>query len=217
MITANDVIEVLKSLKGKIDKETGREHNNISEGVETLVLGYGSGSADVWDGRILVDGEILKDVTDYYEEGRQAGLDEADRIIYGAFIFNEAITAPASESVRIDDPAGVYANFYDGVGYQTQLVSSIVFNSTEDLIVILNFDQSLFLKYNESDGAWSWGGGEADGELPDAIGRIIEFTSPVVVASAFFDSFDDVTATNIEDAVVAMVEQRLIDVSEEGM
>ena len=217
MITANDVIATLKSLKRKIDKETGKEHNNISEGVETLILGFGSGSAEAWDGVIYVDGEIEKDVTDYYEEGRQAGLDEADRIIYGAFILKNTLTLVIEDNVILSEPAGVYANFYDGTEYRKELINSLEIRTDGELVVIKNYDLTKTLKYSASSGLWCWSNGNNEGELPDAIGRIIEFTEPVTTASGLFNAFDDITGTDIEETILLMVEQRLINVSEEGM
>ena len=217
LITANDVKAVLRSLIQKINKETGKEHATKSEGVETLVLGYGTGESEPWDGKIYVNGEIIKDVKDYYEEGRQAGLDEAGRIIYGAFILDAVQTPVVAEVVMLSDPLYVYANFYDGSAYQKERISSMTISPSGELVSIYNFDKSKFLKYIESEGAWSYGSGSKNGELPDAIGRIIEFTEPVAVASGLFNAFDDISSTNIEDTIVSMVEQRLINVAEEGM
>jgi hypothetical protein len=39
----------------------------------------------------------------------------------------------------------------------------------------------------------------------------------VAVAAALFNAFDDISSTNIEDTVVSMVDQRLINVSKEGL
>lgn len=216
-ITANEVKTTLRSLLAKINKETGIEHDNLSEAIQTLVLGYRTGDVQDWDGIIYVNGEVIKDVTDYYEEGRQAGLDEAGRIIYGAFIL-DAVQSPAvSEVVMLSDPIYVYANFYDGTSYTKEQISSLTISPSGELVSIYNYNRTKYLKYIQSDGAWSYGSGSKTGELPDAIGRIIEFTEPVAVASGLFNAFDDISSTNIEDTIVAMVEQRLINVAEEGM
>lgn len=216
-ITANEVKTTLRSLLAKINKETGIEHDNLSEAIQTLVLGYRTGDVQDWDGIIYVNGEVIKDVTDYYEEGRQAGLDEAGRIIYGAFIL-DAVQSPAvSELVMLSDPIYVYANFYDGTSYTKEQISSLTISPSGELVSIYNYNRTKYLKYIQSDGAWSYGSGSKTGELPDAIGRIIEFTEPVAVASGLFNAFDDISSTNIEDTIVAMVEQRLINVAEEGM
>lgn len=216
-ITANEVKATLRSLLAKINKETGIEHSTISEGVQTLVLRYGSGDTEDWDGVIYINGEVTKDVTDYYEEGRQAGLNEAGRIIYGAFIL-DAVQRPAvSEVAMLSDPIYVYANFYDGTSYTKEQISSLTISPSGELVSIYNYNRTKYLKYIQSDGAWSYGSGSKVGELPDAIGRIIEFTEPVAVASGLFNAFDDISSTNIEDTIVAMVEQRLINVAEEGM
>lgn len=217
MITANDVIATLKSLKRKIDKETGKEHNSISEGVETLILGYGSGSTETWDGVIYVDGDIAKDVTDYYEEGRQAGLDEADRIIYGAFILNDGLTPCVEQTVILSEPAGVYANFYNGSAYEKELIHSFAINPSGNLVVITNYNSTKTVTYSYTDGVWLYSSGGSTGELPDEIGKIIEFSEPVVVASALFEAFDEISSTDIENTIVTMVDERLINVSEEGM
>lgn len=217
MITANEVKATLRSLLAKINKETGVEHSNLSEAVQTLVLNYGSGDTETWDGVIYINGEIVKDVMDYYEEGRQAGLNEAGRIIYGAFIL-DAVQRPAvSEVVMLSDPLYVYANFYDGSAYQKERISSMTISPSGELVSIYNYNRTKFLKYVENEGAWSYGSGSKNGELPDAIGRIIEFTEPVAVAAGLFNAFDDISSTNIEDTIVSMVEQRLINVAEEGM
>lgn len=217
MITADQVKNNLRSLLGKINKETGINHGNISEGVQTLVLGYRTGDIEDWDGLIRINGEIVKDVKDYFEEGRQAGLNEAGRIIYGAFIL-DAVQRPAvSEVVMLSDPLYVYANFYDGSAYQKERISSMTISPSGELVSIYNYNRTKFLKYIESEGAWSYGSGSKNGELPDAIGRIIEFTEPVAVAAGLFNAFDDISSTNIEDTIVSMVEQRLINVAEEGM
>lgn len=216
-ITANEVKTTLRSLLAKINKATGIEHDNLSEAIQTLVLGYRTGDVQDWDGIIYVNGEVIKDVTDYYEEGRQAGLDEAGRIIYGAFIL-DAVQSPAvSEVVMLSDPIYVYANFYDGTSYTKEQISSLTISPSGELVSIYNYNRTKYLKYIQSDGAWSYGSGSKTGELPDAIGRIIEFTEPVAVASGLFNAFDDISSTNIEDTIVAMVEQRLINVAEEGM
>ena len=217
MITANEVKATLRSLLAKINKETGIEHSNLSEAVQTLVLGYGKGNAEQWDGIVYVNGEIVEGVRDYYEEGREAGLNEAGRIIYGAFIL-DAVQKPAvSEVAMLSDPLYVYANFYDGTRYTKEQISSLTISPSGELVSIYNYDRTKFLKYIQSDGAWSYGAGSKSGELPDAIGRIIEFTEPVAVAAGLFNAFDDISSTNIEDTIVAMVEQRLINVAEEGM
>lgn len=217
MITADQVKNNLRSLLGKINKETGINHGNISEGVQTLVLGYRTGDIEDWDGSIRINGEIVKDVKDYFEEGRQAGLNEAGRIIYGAFIL-DAVQRPAvSEVVMLSDPIYVYANFYDGSSYTKEQISSLTISPSGELVSIYNYNRTKFLKYIESEGAWSYGSGSKNGELPDAIGRIIEFTEPVAVAAGLFNAFDDISSTNIEDTIVSMVEQRLINVAEEGM
>lgn len=217
MITANEVKATLRSLLAKINKETGKDHANLSEAVQTLVLGYGSGDSEVWDGVIYINGEVEKDVTDYYEEGREAGLNEAGRIIYGAFILNATQSPAVDEIVMLSDPIYVYANFYDGVSYTKEQISSLTIAPSGELVSIYNFDRTKFLKYIQSDGAWSYGTISKNGELPDAIGRIIEFTEPVAVAAGLFNAFDDISSTNIENTIVAMVEQRLINVAEEGM
>lgn len=217
LITADQVKVTLRSLLSKIDKATGKQHKNISEGVETLVLHYGIGDAEDWDGKIKVNGEIVKDVKDYFEEGRQVGLNEAGRIIYGAFIL-DAVQRPAvDEVVMLSEPLYVYANFYDGSNYSKEVVNSLTISPSGELVSIYNYNRTKFLKYIESDGAWSYGSGSKNGELPDAIGRIIEFTEPVSVAAGLFDAFDDISSTDIESTIVSMVEQRLINVSEEGM
>lgn len=217
MITADQVKATLRSLLFKINKETGLKHQNISEGVQTLVLGYRTGDIEDWDGVIRVNGEVEKDVKDYFEEGRQAGLNEAGRIIYGAFIL-DAVQRPAvDEVVMLSEPLYVYANFYDGSSYSKEVVNSLTISPSGELVSIYNYNRTKFLKYIESDGAWSYGSGSKNGELPDAIGRIIEFTEPVSVAAGLFDAFDDISSTDIESTIVSMVEQRLINVSEEGM
>lgn len=217
MITAKKVLTTLRSLLGKINKETGITHRNISEGVQTLVLGYRTGDIEDWDGLIRINGEIVKDVKDYFEEGRQVGLSEAGRIIYGAFILNAAQLPAVDEVVMLSDPLYVYANFYDGSAYQKERISSLTISPSGELVSIYNYNRTKYLKYIESDGAWSYGSGSKEGELPDAIGRIIEFTEPVAVAAGLFNAFDDISSTNIEDTIVSMVEQRLINVAEEGM
>ena len=217
MITADDVKAVLRSLLSKINRETGIEHSNISEGVETLVLGYNAGDVEDFDGTIIVNGEPIKDYTDYYEEGRQAGLSEAGRIIYGAFILDEAQSPAVSETVILSEPLYVYANFYNGLEYTKERIHSLTVSPSGELVSIYNYDKSKFIKYLEKDGKWTCGYDGNVEDLPDAIGRIIEFTEPVAVASALFDAFDDISSTNIEDTVVSMVDQRLINVSEEGM
>ena len=217
MITAKKVLTTLRSLLGKINKETGINHRNISEGVQTLVLGYRTGDIEDWDGLIRINGEIVKDVKDYFEEGRQVGLSEAGRIIYGAFILNAAQLPAVDEVVMLSDPLYVYANFYDGSAYQKERISSLTISPSGELVSIYNYNRTKFLKYIESEGAWSYGSGSKNGELPDAIGRIIEFTEPVAVAAGLFNAFDDISSTNIEDTIVSMVEQRLINVAEEGM
>lgn len=219
-ITVNEVMTTLNSLLSKINKATakkGIKNDTISQGVETLILGYSTGDTEDWDGTIRVNGEVMKDVTDYYEEGRQAGLNEAGRIIYGAFIL-DAVQRPAvSEVAMLSDPIYVYANFYDGTSYSKEQISSLTISPSGELVSIYNYNKTKYLKYIESDGAWSYGSGSKEGELPDAIGRIIEFTEPVAVAAGLFNAFDDISSTNIEDTIVAMVEQRLINVAEEGM
>jgi hypothetical protein len=85
-----------------------------------------------------------------------------------------------------------------------------------ELVSIYNFNRSRFIKYLESEGKWICGHDGITEDLPDAIGRIIEFTEPVAVAAALFNAFDDISSTNIEDTIVSMVDQRLINVSEEG-
>lgn len=219
-ITVNEVMTTLNSLLSKINKATakkGIKNDTISQGVETLILGYSTGDTEDWDGIIRVNGEVMKDVTDYYEEGRQAGLNEAGRIIYGAFIL-DAVQRPAvSEIAMLSDPIYVYANFYDGTSYSKEQISSLTISPSGELVSIYNYNRTKYLKYIESDGAWSYGSGSKEGELPDAIGRIIEFTEPVAVAAGLFNAFDDISSTNIEDTIVAMVEQRLINVAEEGM
>lgn len=217
MITANEVKATLRSLLAKINKETGVEHSNLSEAVQTLVLGYGSGDVENWDGVVYINGEIVEGVRDYYEEGRQAGLNEAGRIIYGAFILDAVQKPAAREVVMLSDPLYVYANFYDGTRYTKEQISSLTISPSGELVSIYNYDRTKYLKYIQSDGAWSYGAGSKSGELPDAIGRIIEFTEPVAVAAGLFNAFDDISSTNIEDTIVAMVEQRLINVAEEGM
>ena len=217
MITAETVKAILRSLLGKINKETGKQHTTISEGVETLVLGYGTGNVEAWDGNIRVNGEIVKDVKDYYEEGRLAGLSESGRIIYGAFIF-DAVQRPAvSETVMLSDPLYVYANFFDGEKYVKEVIKSLTIAPPGELVSIYNYDRTKYIKYSEDDGFWTWGCNADGGELPNSIGRIIEFTEPVAVAAGLFDAFDDITSTDIEATVVAMVKERLINVSEEGM
>lgn len=219
-ITVNEVMTTLNSLLSKINKATakkGIKNDTISQGVETLILGYSTGDTEDWDGTIRVNGEVIKDVTDYYEEGRQAGLNEAGRIIYGAFIL-DAVQRPAvSEIAMLSDPIYVYANFYDGTSYSKEQISSLTISPSGELVSIYNYNRTKYLKYIESDGAWSYGSGSKEGELPDAIGRIIEFTEPVAVAAGLFNAFDDISSTNIEDTIVSMVEQRLINVAEEGM
>lgn len=217
LITANDVLAIERSLLSKINKETGKQHGNISEGVQTLVLGYRTGDVEDWDGKIIVNGEIVKDVKDYFEEGRQVGLSEAGRIIYGAFIL-DAVQSPAvDETVMLSEPIYVFANFYNGSSYSKEAINSLTISPSGELVSIYNYDRSKFIKYVQSDGAWSYGAGSKSGELPDAIGRIIEFTEPVAVASGLFNAFDDISSTDIESTIVAMVEQRLINVAEEGM
>lgn len=217
IITANKVIDTLSSLKKKINKETGIEHANISKGVETLILGYRTGDIEDWDGKIYINGEIAKDVTDYYEEGRLAGLEEAGRIIYGAFILNAVQSPAVSESYALTEPGTVYANFWDGSSYSKELIYSLTISPSGELVSIYNLNQTKQIRYLASEGAWSWRNGSREGELPDAIGRIIEFTEPVTVSSGLFDAFDDISSTDIESTIITMVQQRLINVAEEGM
>lgn len=217
MITADDVKTVLRSLRKKINKETGIEHSTISEGVQTLVLGYGAGDTEVWNGNIYINGEVEKDVKDYYEEGRQAGIREAGRNIYGAFILDAVQTPAVSDVVILSNPLYVYANFYNGSEYTKELISSLTISPTGELVSIYNGDKTKFLKYIESDGVWSYGYTGGEGELPDAIGRIIEFTEPVTVALGLFNAFDHISSANVADSLIAAVEQRLINVAEVGM
>jgi hypothetical protein len=216
LTTAKEVISTLKSLRAKINSATKKEHSTISEGVETLVLGYGRGESEPWDGKIIINGEIAKDVKDYYEEGRQAGLSEAGRIIYGAFILDAVQTPVVNEVVMLIEPIYVLANFYTENGYVKETIESLTVSPSGELVSIYNFDRTKFIKYLESEGKWICGHDGITEDLPDAIGRIIEFTEPVAVAAALFNAFDDISSTNIEDTVVSMVDQRLINVSEEG-
>ena len=93
MTTANELTAKrakanIKSLLDKVNKETGKEHANLSEGVETLVLGFGAGDTEDYDGTIELEGDFDPeelDVTDYYEEGKKAGVAElvnADEVKY---------------------------------------------------------------------------------------------------------------------------------------
>lgn len=217
MITANDVLTTLRSLLSKINRETSKQHDNISEGVQTLVLGYRTGDVEDWDGKISINGEVVKDVTDYYEEGRQEGLNEAGRIIYGAFILDEAQHPAVEETVMLSEPIYVYANFYDGYQYTKEQVSSFTIAPSGELVSIYNYNRTKFIKFIESENTWTYGYSDGTGQLPDAIGRIIEFTEPVAVAAGLFNAFDDISSTDIEATIVSMVEQRLINVSREGM
>ena len=75
-MTANKAKANLRSLLDKVNKETGKEHSNLSDGVETLVLGYGVDKTEVFDGVIELEGEFESgepEITDYYEEGYEAG------------------------------------------------------------------------------------------------------------------------------------------------
>lgn len=217
MITADFVKKILASLLGKINKATQKNNATISEGVETLINGYRVGDIEDWDGNIKVNGEVVKDVKDYYEEGRQEGLSEAGRIIYGAFIFDAVQTSAVSETVMLSDPLYVYANFFDGEKYVKEVIKSLTIAPSGELVSIYNYNQTRFIKYSEDDGFWTWGSNAQGGELPNSIGRIIEFTEPVAVAAGLFIAFDNITSTDIEATVVAMVKERLINVSEEGM
>lgn len=217
MITADFVKKILASLLGKINKATQKNNATISEGVETLINGYRVGDIEDWDGNIKVNGEVVKDVKDYYEKGRQEGLSEAGRIIYGAFIFDAVQTSAVSETVMLSDPLYVYANFFDGEKYVKEVIKSLTIAPSGELVSIYNYNQTRFIKYSEDDGFWTWGSNAQGGELPNSIGRIIEFTEPVAVAAGLFNAFDDITSTDIEATVVAMVKERLINVSEEGM
>ena len=71
-MTANKAKANLRSLLDKVNKATGKEHANLSEGVETLVLGYGVDKTEVFDGVIELEGEFEPgepEITDYYEAG----------------------------------------------------------------------------------------------------------------------------------------------------
>ncbi len=77
MTTANEMTAKkakanLESLLLKINNETGKEHKNLSEGVETLALGYGVDKTEVFDGVIELEGDFEPgepEITDYYEAG----------------------------------------------------------------------------------------------------------------------------------------------------
>lgn len=198
MITANEVKSTLRSLRAKINKETGKEHATIAEGVEDLVLGYGIGKGDVWDGKIYVNGEIAKDVKDYFEEGRQAGLEEAERIIIGTFVLGAKQKPVAEQNVTINDVSEVYAYFYNGSTYEKELISSITFSPAEELVSIYSLDRTKFLKYIESDGAWSYSNNEINGELPYGDGVIIAFSEQTLVPGDFYKTF--MSAVSEEDA-----------------
>lgn len=93
-LTTADVLKAekakanIKSLLDKVNKETGKEHANLSEGFETLVLGFGAGETEDYDGTIELEGDFEPgelDITDYYEEGKKAGVAElvnADEVKY---------------------------------------------------------------------------------------------------------------------------------------
>ena len=201
----------------RINKETNKVHKNLSEGVETLILNYKTGNAEVWDGDIKINGVIEKDVKDYYEEGYQAGLNESGRIIYGAYILDAVQTPVTNKTVMLSEPDYVYGNFYTGTNYVKDKIGSITISPSIDLVTIKNGDESKTIKYNQSEDVWSYIAGNTSGVLPNAIGRMIEFTEPEAVDPDFFGIFDDISSTNVEGTVIEMVEQRLINVAEEGM
>lgn len=198
MITANEVKSTLRSLRAKINKETGKEHATIAEGVEDLVLGYGIGQGEAWDGKIYVNGEIAKDVKDYFEEGRQAGLEEAERIIIGTFVLGAKQKPVAEQVVTINDVSEVYAYFYNGSTYEKELISSITFSPADELASIYSLDRTKFLKYIESDGTWSYSNNEINGELPYGDGVIIAFSEQTLVPGNFYKTF--MSAVSEEDA-----------------
>ena len=87
-LTAKRAKDNIKSLLDKVNKATGKEHANLSEGFETLVLGYGVDKTEVFDGNIELEGDFEPgepEITDYYEEGKKAGVAElpnADEVKY---------------------------------------------------------------------------------------------------------------------------------------
>lgn len=87
-LTAKKAKANIKSLLDKVNKETGKEHANLSEGVETLVLGFGTGDVEDYDGTMEFEGDLEEDepsVTDYYEKGFADGIDslpDGDAVAY---------------------------------------------------------------------------------------------------------------------------------------
>lgn len=77
--TAKTVKANIKSLLAKANKETGKEHTNLSDAFEDLALGYGFDQTEVFDGNIELEGDFEPgepEITDYYEEGKKAGVEE---------------------------------------------------------------------------------------------------------------------------------------------
>ncbi|MBR3806671.1 MAG: hypothetical protein IKJ13_07585 [Clostridia bacterium] len=93
MTTANELTAKrakanIKSLLAKANKETGKEHTNLTDAFEDLANGYGVDQTEVFDGNIELEGDFDSeelDITDYYEEGKKAGVAElvnADEVKY---------------------------------------------------------------------------------------------------------------------------------------
>ena len=216
MITANEVKSTLRSLRAKINKETGKEHATIAEGVEDLVLGYGIGQGEAWDGKIYVNGEIAKDVKDYFEEGRQAGINEAGKVIYGAFSLRNTFNLGTTDKFILSQPEGAYGRFYDCESYLEELIGSIEFNSDKSPVVISNQDLTKTIWYDAESNFWNWKFGEETGEITSPKAKIFEFTSPVLVSIAFFGAFISVFDVQVDDAVSAALALDFVDVSLEG-
>lgn len=75
-ITAKTVKANVQSLLAKANKETGKEHTNLSDAFEDLALGYGVDQTEVFDGNIELEGEFEPgepEITDYYQNGYDKG------------------------------------------------------------------------------------------------------------------------------------------------
>ena len=78
-ITAKTVKANIQSLLAKANKETDKEHTNLSDAFEDLILGYGVDQTEVFDGNIELEGDFEPGepkITDYFEEGKKAGVEE---------------------------------------------------------------------------------------------------------------------------------------------
>jgi hypothetical protein len=74
--TAKTVKGNIQSLLAKANKETGKEHTNLSDAFEDLILGYGVDQTEVFDGNIELEGEFEPGepkITDYYKDGYDEG------------------------------------------------------------------------------------------------------------------------------------------------